>query len=159
MKKLSLLLFAFILNIQMLVSQSGTHDLPSSSVQRPKVNLRIEASAKEIESFGMKLQSLQVDITNRLNQSNILVEEGADNPMLVIRLKALECGTQLASYVQLALFEQAELVRNKTIVSAMTFSQASLITITKEDFSHEVTKTVNAMLSAFIIDYNKAFAQ
>ena len=143
----------------MLVSQSGTHDLPTSSPQRPKVSLRIEASAKEIETFGLRLQPLQTDITNRLNQSNILVEESADNPVLILRLKALECGPQLASYVQLALFEQAELVRNKTIVSAMTFSQASLITITKEDFSQEVTKTVNAMLSAFIIDYNKAFAQ
>jgi hypothetical protein len=62
-----------------------------------------------------------------------------------------------AGFVQLAFFEEALLTRNNATVSAMTWSQASLLTTAKADFNKETTKTIIAMTNRFITEYKKAF--
>jgi hypothetical protein len=161
MKKLLTLLVTIFLGTQMLLADSTP--LPSNTItqktlQRPKVRLEVQAAQDELEPYGIKLQELEASLTSKLNLANILVESNPQNPLLLLRMKTVETGGDLATFVQLAFFEEAELARNKSIISAITWSQASLLTTTKKDFSSEVTKTVESMLSSFIIEYNKAFA-
>ena len=160
MKKLLTFLVTLFLGTQMLLADSTP--LPSNTItqktQRPKVRLEVQAANEEIEPYGIKLQELQSSLTSKLNLANILVESNSQNPLLLLRLKTVEMGDELATFVQLAFFEEAELIRNKGMISAITWSQASLLTTPKKDFASELTKTVDSMLSSFIIEYNKAFA-
>ena len=160
MKKLLTLLFTIFLGTQMLLADSTplpSNALTQKTIQRPKVRLEVQAANNEIEPYGIKLHDLESSLTSKLNLANILVESNYQNPLLLLRLKTVETGTDLATFVQLAFFEEAELIRNKSMISAITWSQASLLTTSKKDFPAEVTKTVDSMLNSFIIEYNKAF--
>jgi hypothetical protein len=162
MKKLfSLLLAPLFLSTSFLLADATP--LPTNSLttlnQRPKIRLAVEADSSDISQYGLKVEQLEADINNKLLQANILIEATPQSPLLMLRMKAVETSGDVAAFVQLAFFEEASLSRNNNIFSAITWSQASLITVSKKDFAKEVVNTVNAMTSSFIVEYNKAFAK
>jgi len=136
---------------------SGSSQLISLGAEKPKVRLQLEINPAEIEPLGLKIQNLQTDLMTKLIQSNVLVQDEPKNPLLLLRLKTIDANGTWATFIQLAFFENAELTRNKSSVLAMTWSQASLLSTSKEDFQQEVTKTVLAMGDAFVKDYIKAY--
>ena len=161
MKKiLSLILSVLACSASLL---ADTTTLPTNSLstlsQRPKIRLSIEADKSELNQYALNIDELQTNISKKLGEANILIESTPQSPMLVLRIKAVEAGNDLAAFVQLAFFEEATLSRNNNLFSAITWSEASLVTVSKKEFSSEATKTIDAMISSFIIEYNKAFAK
>jgi hypothetical protein len=123
----------------------------------PKIRLQVEANPQETEPYGLKVQNLQTEIMTKLIQADIHIEDDMTNPLLVLRLKSLEVESDVATFVQLAFFEQALLARNNNNVMAMTWSQASLLATSKDNYINEVTTSALAMTDAFIKDFKKAF--
>ena len=128
----------------------------STAPEKPKVRLQMEVVPTEVEPLGLKVKALETDLMTRLIQSGVLVQENPVNPLLMLRIKTIESGGGWSTFIQLAFFEEAELTRNRTKTLAMTWSQASLLATSRDDFSSEVTKTVLGMAEAFAKDYQKA---
>lgn len=126
-------------------------------VERPSVRLQMEIVPSEVAPLGLDVKKLQSDLTDKLIKSNILVKDDPNSPLLVLRVKTITHDKSIATFLQLAFFEDAELSRNKMTVLAMTWSQASLIATNRDDFSKEAMKNILAMTSSFITDYQKAF--
>lgn len=126
-------------------------------VEKPTVRLQAEIIPSEVEPLGLNVKKLESDLTDKLMKSSILVKDDPNSPLLVLRVKTITHDKSIATFLQLAFFEDAELTRNKMTVLAMTWSQASLIATNKDDFTKEVTKSVLAMTTSFIADYQKAF--
>lgn len=158
MKKF-LILFTLLASLtQLAAEETSGSQLISLGAEKPKVRLQLEVNPLEIEPLGLKLQNLQTDLMTKLIQSNVLVQDDAKNPLLLLRLKTIDANGTWATFIQLAFFENAELTRNKSTVLAMTWSQASLLSTSKDDFAQEVTKTVTSMADSFVKDYLKAYA-
>ena len=165
MKKL-LMIIALLLATQTIhaapavpIANPAVKSLPAAKpIEKPMVRVHLELASPEVEPLGLKVQELQADIMTKLIQSDVLVQDDPKNPLLLLRIKTIEVDSAIATFIQLAFFENAELSRNKTAVQAMTWSQASLLATSKEDFVKEVTTTALNMTEAFATDYKKAFA-
>ena len=146
-------LFLFLLFITSAIPLAGEE----KGADTPKIRLVLEVSDEEIAPLNLKVSDLQTEIMTALIKQNILVQNDQKNPLLLLRLKTIQVGADYAGFVQLAFFEEASLTRNNATVSAMTWSQASLLTTAKEDFNKEMTKTILSMTNRFITEYKKAF--
>jgi hypothetical protein len=122
-----------------------------------KIRLQIETSSEEITPLGLPVNTIESAILAKLQESDIVVQNEGMKPLLLVRLKTIPGETQIVSFIQLAFFEQAHLDRNRQEVWAMTWSQASLVSSKKEEFSRAILDSLQNMTSAFTVEYQKAF--
>ena len=122
-----------------------------------KIQLKLEVTDAETEMLGITKKSLESLVTEKLADNMIGVTDDAKAPSLLVRFKSVQAAHVIASFVQVAFFEEAELLRGKSRIQAMTWSQATLLTSSKDDFVSETTKTIDAMIVSFVQDYKKAF--
>ena len=132
--------------------------LNAEEAGKPQIRLQVEMADAEVNPLGIQQKTMFTDLLTKLVQSNVPVGEDAQNPLLLFRLKSIEVGDTVIAFVQLAYFEQAELERNKSMVMAMTWSQATLVTTSKKEFAASVASTAMSMCSAFTLEYHKVFS-
>ena len=129
MKKLWILFTLLYATSALHADDTTVHTLQDQ--RQAKVRLQFEIVKEDVEPLGLKLQNLQSDMMTKLIQSHIGVEDNAQVPLLLLRVKTIEIDSTVASFIQLAFLEDAELLRNHGKVSAITWSEASLLTTSR----------------------------
>ncbi len=155
----SIFLLFTVLACNMLHSAEKEFSMPLStpSQQAPRqVRLQIELSEADVKDYGMQQSTLYTEIATRLSLGQIQIQDDPSLPLLILRIKSIQADRAIATFVQMAFFEDAVLVRNNSNILAMTWSQATMITSSKEDLTKEVSQAMIAMTNAFILDYQKA---
>ena len=121
-----------------------------------EVNIRIEPLTEEQTQAGLDTNSLKDAIVQTLSDANIAVNESISQPTLVLRLRTIRVGLDVATFFQLSLLEESMLLRNRALFNASTWSQASLLSCRPEDLKKESLDTVNDMVKSFAKDFLKA---
>ena len=121
-----------------------------------EVNVRVEALSDEQTQVGLEANALKDTIVQALTDANVNVNENLSQPVLVLRLRSIRVGLDVATFFQLSLLEESMLLRNRALFNASTWSQASLLTCRPEDLKKESLDTVNEMTKAFAKDFAKA---
>jgi len=143
-------------------------DLPqtefSMPVHTPKetaaraVRLQIEVPESDARDYGLQPSMFYTEIMTRLSLGQIQIKDDPKYPQLVLRIKTIQADRALASFIQLAYYEDATLTRNQNAVMALTWSQATMLSCAKEDLIKEVNQVVVQMTNSFILDFQKAMA-
>jgi hypothetical protein len=123
---------------------------------RLEVNIKVETLTDEQIETGLDANGLKQIIVQTLADSNIEVNESLPQPTLVLRLRTIRVGLDVATFFQLSLLEESMLLRNRALFNASTWSQASLLSCRPEDLKKESLDTVNEMTGAFAKDFIKA---
>ena len=139
--------------------QQFTMELKEPKVEAPKkVQLELEIPDSDVQEFGISKTALQNEITTRLQLAQIQIKDEPNLAKLVLRVKSIQADRAVATFVQMGFFEEAQLKRNKGMIMALTWSQATLISGSPEDVNREVMQLVTTMTNAFILEYHKAMA-
>ena len=137
---------------------SGSIMSVTNNITIGKIQLKFEVTDAESSTLGLTKKKLEDMVTAKLAENSIGVTDDPKAPSLLIRFKSVQAAHVIASFIQVAFFEEAELLRGKTRIQAMTWSQATLLTTSSEDFMPETNKTINNMVVSFAQDYKKAFS-
>lgn len=121
-----------------------------------KVALKIEPLSPEQSQAGISNDLLQSIVQKKLEEVGISIDSTLQQPTLVLRVRSIQTGLDIATFFQLSLLEDSMLVRNRSIFQAITWSQASLLACRPEDLKKEVVETVDMMSQSFAKDYMKA---
>lgn len=121
-----------------------------------EVNVRIEPLTDEQTQLGLDSSSLKEALVQNLSDNNIAVNESISQPVLVLRLRTIRVGLDVATFFQLSLLEESMLLRNRALFNASTWSQASLLSCRPEDLKKESLDAVDEMAKSFAKDFLKA---
>lgn len=131
--------------------------IPSTPIaQTPKVALKIEPLSQEQMQAGITSDILQSLVQKKLEETGVTIDQSIQQPNLILRVRSIQTGLDIATFFQLSLQEDSMLVRNRSLFQAITWSQASLLACRPEDLKKEILETVEMMAQAFAKDYNKA---
>ncbi len=128
---------------------------PKAPVQKA-LGVQIDIAESDVQAYGLQKSAIYNEISTRLALATIQIKSDSHIPQLVLRVKAIQADRAIASFIQLAFFEEAQLLRNQSIVQAMTWSQATMLSCAKEDLNKEVMQVIIQMVNAFILEYQKA---
>lgn len=131
--------------------------LPKQNRGMKEIQVRVEPISEEQIKNGISQESIKNLVLTHLAENDIPVSSSVQQPILVLRIRSITSGLDIATYFQLSLMEESLLIRNRSTFNAITWSQASLLTCRPEDYQNEVVETVNGMVQAFVKDYKKAF--
>lgn len=120
------------------------------------LRLKIDIAESDISAYNLQQSAIYNEITTRLSLGAIQIKDDASAPELVLRIKAIQADRAVAAFVQMGFFEEANLVRNQSVVQALTWSQATMLSCSKEDLPKEVSQVIIQMINSFILDYQKA---
>lgn len=123
-----------------------------------EIALRVEPLTADQIKNGLSDEAVHDMVVKRLEEAEIPISSVIQQPLLVLRVRSIQSGVDIATYFQLSLMEESMLLRNRSTFNAITWSQASLLTCRPEDLQKEVSETVDAMIQAFSKDYKKAFS-
>ncbi len=161
MKKL---LFCFALMGSVLSAENEPPPAEFSMPMQPaKVQLekamriKFEVSEEDVTTYGLSKPQIYNEITTRLALAGVQIKENQKLPELVLRIKVIQADRAVAAFVQMGFMEPASLLRNQSIVQALTWSQATMLSCAKEDLQKQVQQVVVQMINSFILDYQKAF--
>lgn len=141
------------------MSKEYTMQLKDTKQQAPRqIRLQLELSESDVKDYGLPQSMLSSELSTRLALAQIQIKDDPALPRLVLRVKSIQADRAIATFVQLGFFEDAVLTRNKSTISALTWSQATLISGPKEEMVKEVTQIIISMVNSFILDYNKAMS-
>ena len=121
-----------------------------------EVNIKIDLLSDEQTQAGFNSDEIKDVIVHELDAAGVTFNEGISQPVLVLRIRTLQVGLDLATFFQLNLLEEAMLIRNRSLFQATTWSQASLLSCRPEELKKEVLDTVTVMTQAFAKDYTQA---
>jgi hypothetical protein len=121
-----------------------------------EVNVKVEALTEEQLQAGLDATHLKEAIVQTLSETNIGVNESLSQAVLVLRLRTIRVGLDVATFFQLSLLEESMLLRNRALFNASTWSQASLLSCRPEDLKKESMDTVNEMTKSFAKDFVRA---
>lgn len=135
--------------------------MPVESVAMPQkkgleIGLKIEALSDDQLKSGLSMDELRAEVVQNLQNSGISLNDSMMQPILVLRVRTIQSGLDYATFFQLSLQEESMLVRNRSTFSAITWSQASLLSCRPEELKKEVMDTVQAMSLAFAKDFTHA---
>lgn len=151
-----LALFAYS-TVQADAPQGAMANQSSTAQASGDLRLQVEVAESEMSPLGMSKDSLESVVQKLLTDSGITVASDTDRPLLMLRVKSVLSQTIVASFIQLAFYENALLLRGNNKIQAMTWSQAALLTTGKAEMAGETVKAVTAMTNLFIKDYQTAF--
>lgn len=156
MKKLLFLALVCIGNLQ---ADDTTFSMPVNTAKtavEKMIRIKIDISESDISAYNLQKSAIYNEIATRLSLGAIQIKDDSTAPELVLRIKAIQADRAVAAFVQMGFFEEAHLVRNQSIVQALTWSQATMLSCSKEDLSKEMSQVIIQMINSFIIDYQKA---
>ena len=130
--------------------------VPSKPVPTYSIALKIEPLSQEQTQAGVTNELIQSLIQKKLDEAGIALNPSIQQPMLILRVRSIQTGLDIATFFQLSLQEDSMLVRNRSLFQAVTWSQASLLACRPEDLKKEVVETIDMMIQAFTKDYMKA---
>jgi hypothetical protein len=132
----------------------------STSVPRQvmarEIQIKIDPFSDEQVQAGLNFDEIKDTIVKQLTDANISVNESISQPVLLLRIRTLQVGYDMATFFQLSLLEESMLIRTRAIFNATTWSQASLLSCRPEDLKKEVLDTVSIMSQSFAKDFSKA---
>lgn len=128
---------------------------PTTSQLQP-INIKIEPLSEEQKQANLSINLLRETIMNALDEARISVNEQLDQPMLVLKIRSIQVGLDIATFFNLSLLEQAMLVRNRGMFNAATWSQTALLSCPPEKLKKEILETVQTMATNFAKEYVKA---
>lgn len=138
-------------------SHTQVISLPKQNRGMKEIQVRVEPISDEQVKNGITQESIKNLVLTQLAENDVPVSSTVQQPILVLRVRSIMSGLDIATYFQLSLMEESMLIRNRSTFNAITWSQASLLTCRPEEFQNEVVQSVNAMVQAFTKDYKKAF--
>ncbi len=138
--------------------QSTMISIPKTVSGLKPINLRIEPLSDDQMKNGLSMDALKDMVMKRLSDSDITISANVTQPILILRVRSIPSGVDIATYFQLSLMEESMLLRNRSMYNAITWSQASLLSCRPEELQKEVAESVDSMVQAFAKDYKKAFA-
>ena len=133
-----------------------TQIMPMKPAQTYSLSFKIEPLSQEQIQAGVTVELVQALIQKKLEEAGIIVDQSLQQPALVLRIRSIQTGLDIATFFQLSLQESSMLVRNRSLFQAVTWSQASLLACRPEDLKKEVLDTVDMMIQSFAKDYVKA---
>ena len=122
-----------------------------------EVTIKIDPLSDELLQAGLTVDMIKEIMVNQLQTAEISVNETIPQPYLVLKIRTIAVGFDIAAFFQLSLQEKAMLVRSRSTFNAATWSQVSLLSCRPEDLKKEVLETVSSMSSSFSKDFTKAF--
>ncbi len=128
---------------------------PKTAVEKV-VRIKLEISESDLAAYGLQQSAIYNEIVTRLSLAAIRVKDDPAVPQLILRIKAIQADRAVAAFIQLGFFEEANLIRNQSVVQALTWSQATMLSCAKEDLAKEVGQVIISMTNSFILDYQKA---
>lgn len=123
-----------------------------------QIQLQVDIAEGDIKDYGLDQSAVMHELSTRLSLAQIQIKDDPAFPKLVLRIKSIQADRAVATFVQLGFFEDSMLIRNKSSIPALTWSQATLISGPKEEMTKEVTQIIVSMINSFIMDYNKAMS-
>ena len=128
---------------------------PKAAVEKA-LRIKIEISENDVTGYGLQQGPIYSELTTRLGLGAIQIKDDPSLPQLVLRVKAIQADRAIAAFVQLAFYEDSTLQRNQSLVQALTWSQATMLSCAKEDLPKQVNEVVIQMINSFILEYQKA---
>jgi len=122
----------------------------------PALSIKIDPVSAEQQQAGITSEMLREEVTSALLAVAISIDEQVTQPSLVLKVRTIQVGLDVATFFQLSLFEQAMLVRNRAMFKATTWSQTALLSCPPEKLKKEVLETVALMAKSFAREYIKA---
>jgi len=122
------------------------------------LSFRIEPLNDEQMQAGITQELLQEIISKELANHRIPVDPQLTQPSLVLKIRSIQVGLDIATFFQLQLYEQALLVRNRGLFNATTWSQTALLSCPPEKLKQEVVETVTLLSQNFAKEYSKALS-
>ena len=116
-------------------------------------------SEEDVSAYGLSKSQIYNEITTRLALAGVQIKENQNLPELVLRIKVIQADRAVAAFIQMGYMEPATLLRNQSVVQSLTWSQATMLSCAKEDLQKQVQQVIIQMSNAFIMDYQKTFAQ
>jgi len=138
------------------IKPATVQSVPPKPVPSYSIALKIEPLSQEQVQAGVTNELLQSLIQKKLEETGVTLDSSLQQPMLVLRVRSIQTGLDIATFFQLSLQEDSMLVRNRSLFQAVTWSQASLLACRPEDLKKEVIETIDMMTQAFAKDYMKA---
>jgi hypothetical protein len=120
------------------------------------VSIKIDPLSSEQIKAGLSIEDLRKTIQDQLELSGIQIDDSITQPLLMLRIRTIESGFDLATFFQLSLHEESMLVRNRCVFNAITWSQASMLCCRPEDLKKEAAETVTMMVQTFAKEYLKS---
>jgi len=120
------------------------------------VNIKVEPLGEELQRADLTTDSLKNILVEALSDSNIPLDENLSQPVLVLKVRSIQVGLDVATFFHLNLLEQSMLVRNRALFNATTWSQTALLSCPPEKLKKEVIETVTVMSENFTKEYHKA---
>ncbi len=133
-------------------------ELVSEPVQAriPALSLRVDPVSAEQQQAGLTAEMLQEAVTKEILAVAIPIDEQVSLPSLVLKVRSIQVGLDVATFFQLSLFEKSMLVRNRAMFNATTWSQTALLSCPPEKLKKEILETVSLMSQNFAREYLKA---
>lgn len=125
-------------------------------VMKREIGLRIDPLTKEQLDAGLTLDMIKDALTNELELGSLTVNPSLNLPSLVLRIRTVQVGLDMATFFQLSFQEEAMLVRTRSMFYATTWSQSSILTCAPQNLKKEILDTVSVLTRTFIKEYNKA---
>ena len=144
-------------------AEDQTPDTTSMSILKTiptvklEVNIKIDPLTEEQMRAGLDLDSIKELIIQKLRASGISNNETLQQPTLVLRVRSIEVGTDIATFFQLCLLEPSMLLRTRSVFNAITWSQASLLSCRPEDLKKEALETISVMTQSFTEEFITAY--
>jgi len=122
----------------------------------PALSIRVDPVSAEQQQAGVTTEMLQEAVTKELLAVAIPIDEQVAQPSLVLKVRSIQVGLDIATFFQLSLFEKSMLVRNRAMFNATTWSQTALLSCPPEKLKKELLETVTVMAQNFAREYLKA---
>ena len=122
----------------------------------PALSLRVDPVSAEQQQAGLTAEMLQEAVTKEILAVAIPIDEQVSLPSLVLKVRSIQVGLDVATFFQLSLFEKSMLVRNRAMFNATTWSQTALLSCPPEKLKKEILETVSLMSQNFAREYLKA---
>lgn len=159
MKRLLLLGSCILIPFLALEAQEQSGPMPTTTPRQMmarEVQVKIDILSGEESQTGLTADEIKGMIIQQLEAAGISTNETIEQPLLVLRIRSLQVGFDMATFFQLNLLEEAMLIRNRSIFQATTWSQASLLSCRPEDLRKEILDTVTMMVQSFAKDFTNA---
>jgi len=144
------------------IAEETTKEPASLSMAHPlakearDLRVQIEPLSEDQKKTGLTEKMLHEVIEKNLQMIGVRINDQREDPYLVLRVRTIPVGLDLASFVQLSFYEDAMLARNRSMFHAMTWSQASLISCMPEALPKELKEIIHMMITTFNKDYLEA---
>lgn len=132
--------------------------VPPNQPQARQIRVQIDISENDVKDYGIQQGIIFNEVQTRMALAQIQIKDDPKLPQLALRVKSIQADRAVATYIQLAFYEEAQLTRNQNTLQALTWSQATLISCAKEDLIKEINQLVIQMTNNFILDYQKALS-